>query len=774
MSNERVKAVVRGAVQGVGFRPFVYKLSTELGLRGWVLNSAQGVLIEVEGPRPELQQFLLRLEKEKPPRAVIQSLEFSFLHEAGYTGFEIRESSGHGGKTAFILPDIAVCRDCLADIEETGNRRHLYPFTNCTNCGPRFTIINSLPYDRANTSMKQFVMCADCEQEYHDPANRRFHAQPNACPNCGPQLALWDEVGKVLAERHDALRRAAAIIRDGQILAFKGVGGFQLMVDARNEESVRRLRERKNREEKPFALMYPSLNDARADCQVNDLEARLLAAPESPIVLLQRRDGTGTLAPSIAPGNPNLGVVLPSSPLHHLLMRELGFPIVATSGNLSHEPICIDETEALTRLGGIANVFLVHNRPIVRPVDDSVARIVLDRQMLLRRARGYAPLPVHVNQDLPAILAVGPHLKNTIALGIGREVFISQHVGDLETSEAWSTFRRAAGDLQHLYEFRPDLVACDLHGEYLSTKFARALGPPVQAVQHHYAHVLSCMAENELQGPVLGVAWDGTGLGPDGTIWGGEFLLVDDSRERSSAEAAYVRFAHLRSFPLPGGEAAVKQPRRAALGLLWEIFGEQLFERENTLPLRRQFSREELTMIRQMLANHVNAPVTSSAGRLFDAVAALLGLRPRSTYEGQAAMELEFAAEPGVDTRFFFKLTERREVIVDWQPMILRLLDGLARGEAVGRLAAAFHNTMAEIIVAVAKSISVEQVALTGGCFQNRYLLERAVRRLREEQFRPCWHQRVPPNDGGIALGQVIGAARAAGVCLETKEECFA
>jgi hydrogenase maturation protein HypF len=771
MKRERIKAVVRGAVQGVGFRPFIYRLAADLGLSGWVSNSSQGVFMEVEGSRSQLNQFLFRLEHEKPPRAIIQGMEFSFLKETGCTGFEIRESNEDGCKSAVILPDIAVCADCLGEMFEPGNRRHLYPFINCTNCGPRFSIIESLPYDRPNTSMKHFVMCAECREEYYNPQHRRFHAQPNACPKCGPQLALWDQNGIILAEREEALLRAAMAVRSGQILALKGVGGFQLIVDARNEESLRRLRMRKCREEKPFAVMYPSMEQLRSDCHVDDFEARLLASPEAPIVLLRQNGGAARLAPSIAPRNPNLGAMLPSSSLHYLLMRELDFPIVATSGNLSSEPICIHELEARERLRGFADVFLVHDRPIVRPVDDSVLRVVMDREMMLRRARGYAPLPINLKNELPAVLAVGAHLKNSVAVSIGRDIFVSQHIGDLETSEASSAFRRVTADLQQLYDFKPQTVACDLHQDYLSTKYAHAMGLPLSAVQHHYAHVLACMAENELEGPALGVSWDGTGLGTDGTIWGGEFLLVDDPNQ--ATEAPFARFGHLRSFRLPGGETAIKQPRRAALGLLWEIFGDSFFERADMAAVRRQFSETELKMIRQMLAHGVNAPSTTSAGRLFDAAASILGLRQRAHFEGQGAMELEFAIEPGVEATYFFDLTEGPAIMVDWKPMILQMIDELQHGEPVGRIAGAFHNTLAEAVVTVAREAGTEQVVLTGGCFQNKYLLERTVRRLREENFQPAWHQRIPPNDGGIALGQIVAASRAARMQRETTHECY-
>src|SRR6516225_2733894 len=477
MNCERLKVIVRGAVQGVGFRPFVFRLASELNLKGWVSNSSQGVFAELEGERDSVQRFLLRLEKEKPPRAVIQSLESSFRDPVGYEGFEILYSEDEGEKTVLISPDIATCRDCLKDIFDPKNRRFRYPFTNCTNCGPRFSIIESLPYDRGNTSMKRFVMCPDCEREYHDPLDRRFHAQPNACPQCGPQLQLWDENGGPFSEKDDALRTAAEAIRCGKILALKGIGGFQLIVDARNRAAVVRLRERKHREEKPFALMYPSLDAVRADCEVSGLEERSLLSPESPIVLVKRDHRAGQangsarrlhqLTEAVAPQNPNLGVMLPYSPLHHMLMRELSFPIVATSGNLSDEPICIDEHEALQRLRGIADLFLVHDRPIVRHLDDSVVRLMAGRELVLRLARGYAPLPIQLKQPSPPTLAVGGHLKNTVAISVDRQVFISQHIGDLETVAAFAAFRRAANDLPELYETRPTQVAADAHPDYL-------------------------------------------------------------------------------------------------------------------------------------------------------------------------------------------------------------------------------------------------------------------------------------------------------------------
>jgi hydrogenase maturation protein HypF len=839
-----LRLAIRGAVQGVGFRPFVFRLAGELGLKGWVNNSPQGVFIEAEGGPAELEQFRLRLEAEKPPRSFIQSLEAAWLDPAGYGDFEIRPSQGGGDRTALILPDLGTCPDCLREIFDPRDRRYFYPFTNCTHCGPRFSIIESLPYDRGNTSMKTFALCPQCQAEYEDPGNRRFHAQPNACPRCGPRVELWDSQGRLLAggagpaaagppeRRHTApvvLAAAAEAIRAGRIVAVKGLGGFHLAVAARDEQAVRRLRQLKHREEKPLALMFPTLAAVRAVCEMSPAEERLLRCPEAPIVLLRRLHGpplpshADGLAPSIAPGNPNLGVMLPYTPLHHLLLSLLGFPIVATSGNLSDEPICTAQHEALERLGGIADLFLVHDRPIVRHVDDSIVRVMMGRELVLRRARGYAPLPVQLSAECGVwsaesfgraeggggsgrgVLGVGAHLKNTVALLVGSQAFISQHIGDLETEPAYEAFRRVIGDFERLFESAPGALAADAHPDYLSTKYAlervSAAGPAgglrLVSVQHHLAHVLSCMAENELSPPALGVSWDGTGYGLDGTVWGGEFLVV--------TETAWERVAHLRRFPLPGGERAVKEPRRTALGLLFEMLGPAALAAEELAPVRA-FSRAELARLGTMLARRLNSPLTSSAGRLFDAVASLTGLRQQVRFEGQAAMELEFALE-GVQTdeSYPFSIqsppppaedhgprttnhgprpegnpwsvvsgqwsafphsalrTPHSALLVDWSPMVAEIIAEVRRGIPAGLISARFHNTLAEIMVEVARRTGRERVVLSGGCFQNRYLTERAVGRLQSEGFRPYWHQRIPPNDGGIALGQVVGALRALG-----------
>ena len=789
----RLKIALRGVVQGVGFRPFVFRLAEELKLTGWVNNSPQGVFIDAEGGHSALEKFLFRLETEKPPRSSIQSLESSWLDAIGYDSFEIRASETSGGKSALVLPDIATCPDCLNEIFDPKNRRFRYPFTNCTNCGPRFSLIEALPYDRANTSMRGFKMCPQCQAEYKNPRDRRFHAQPNACPACGPQLQFWDDAGLVLCHQDAALKAAVNAVRDGKIVAVKGVGGFHLLADARDENVVRLLRERKHREEKPFALMFPSLASVKTVCEVSPLEERLLRSPEAPIVLLKKNGGwKSEIGNEIAPGNPNLGAMLPSNPLQHLLLAELDFPVIATSGNLSDEPISTDEFEALSRLRGIADVFLVHNRPIVRHMDDSIVRVMLGREMVLRRARGFAPLPIRLDSKVQSptskvVLAVGAHLKNSVALAVGGDVFISQHIGDLETEAANQAFRHVAADLPGLYEVQPDIIAADLHPDYLSTRFAlerRPLArrdlvkntnqpagsvpgaPHVLQVQHHIAHVLSCLAENEVSLPALGVAWDGTGYGTDGTIWGGEFFLV--------TEKNVERVAHLRPFPLPGGDKAMKEPRRVALGLLYELYGESAFEMEHLAPLRA-IPPVEMMTLRGMLQRRFNSPLTSSMGRIFDAVASLTNLRQHLRFEGQAAMELEFATgDIKLAEAYPFSLAPARvgpskigienrkpALVLDWSPLMQSVLSDTAGDVGIGEISVKFHNALAESVVAVAKKIGETRVVLSGGCFQNRYLVERTVTRLRAENFQPYWHQRVPPNDGGIALGQVLAAQRA-------------
>lgn len=741
---------VEGAVQGVGFRPTVYRLATELGLAGWVTNTLQGVVVEVEGMPEVLEEFVLRLQHEAPPLASILALHAEPVGVLGERSFAIRPSASDGARRALILPDAAICPACLADIRDPANRRYGYPFTNCTHCGPRFSIIEALPYDRLHTTMRDFALCPECRCEYEDPDDRRFHAQPNACPACGPHVEFhargahgWART----ATHKGAIPAAAAALRAGQIVAVKGLGGFHLLCDAANPASVKALRERKGREEKPLALMALDLAQARTLIEPNPSEETALASAAAPIVVGTRRPGSA-VAGEVAPGNPTLGVMIAYTPLHWLLLCETGRPVVATSGNLSDEPICTGNDEAVERLGGIADAFLLHNRPIARPIDDSVVRVMAGAPRFVRRSRGYAPAPVRIGQDGPPLLAVGGHLKNVIALAVGRDVFLSQHVGDLETPQALAAFARVIDDFARMYDVQPTALVHDLHPDYASTQWAaqqaRGAGAPCLAVQHHHAHLAACLADNGVEGPALGVIWDGSGYGGDGSVWGGEFLV-------GSASGA-ARAAHLRTFRLPGGETAVRQPRRCALALLWEIGAD-------TATLA-DFGAGERHVLEQMLARGVSSPVTSSAGRLFDALAALAGIRTRAHFEGQAAMEFEAATD----------LTERGAYplalsgdgsILDWEPLVQALLDDRARGVPAGIVAARCHRGLAAAIVAVAQSVGQTRVALSGGCFQNRLLTEWTANALRAAGFEVLLHRQVPANDGGLCLGQ-IAVARAA------------
>ncbi|MFH1374907.1 MAG: carbamoyltransferase HypF [bacterium] len=753
----RIRLNIYGTVQGVGFRPFVYRLATELNLTGWVRNSPNGVQVEVEGDGHRLGQFTDRLQQEKPILSGIDELEVNHLPPTGYTEFIVATSDSSGEIDAVILPDIATCKDCRREIFDPANRRYQYPFTNCTNCGPRYSIIESLPYDRINTTMRRFAMCDECRREYEDPQNRRFHAQPNACPNCGPHLELRNRTGRMLAGHAHALNLVCDLVRKGGILALKGLGGFQLIVDAGNADAVQCLRDRKNRPDKPLALMYPNLTSVANDCELTLPEKTALTSSASPIVLLKRKLSPATMlcrtAGIIAPDNPYLGVMLPYTPLHHLLIADLGGPIVATSGNLSDEPICTDEREALHRLRDIADLFLVHDRPIARHVDDSIVRVIADRPVVLRSARGYAPTVIDLSESASDCLAVGAQLKNSIAISKGRRTFVSQHIGDLDSKPAFDAMGRVIGSLISVYNVNPSIVACDLHPDYQSTSFASAVDAPCHPVQHHYAHVLSCMAENHLEPPVLGVSFDGTGLGTDDTIWGGEFLrVVDDSFER---------VAHLRCFRLPGGDTAIREPRRAALSLLYEAFGDDAFGMRELSPVK-SFTTEELRILRTVLSRGVNAPFTSSAGRLFDAVSSLVGLCHKMSFEGQAAMLLEFAAESieSADTYEFSLETRSSPYVLDWEPMLRQICSDLRVSAAPAIIAAKFHNTLAGMIAEIATRSGETRIALTGGCFQNKYLTERALAYLHRSGLEVFRHGRVPPNDGGIALGQIMAACR--------------
>jgi len=706
MSVQRLRITLRGAVQGVGFRPWVWHLARELDLGGHVRNEGGALVIEAEGARAE--ELVSRLRRESPPAARVDNIECRPLPALGDRGFRIAGSTE--GSSPDVTPDLATCADCLREVLDPASRFHGYAFTNCTRCGPRYSIVERVPYDRGHTTMAAFTMCAACQAEYDDPANRRFHAQPTACPTCGPRLTCCRADGS--RANGDPIDVATNALREGLIVALKGLGGFQLVVDATRADAVARLRARKHRPHKPLAVMVRDLDAAAALARVSQAEAALLRSPAAPIVLLESRPGT--LPSGIAPGLREVGLLLPTTPLHHLLLRAVDVPLVCTSGNLTDEPICTDNAEAMERLGGVADRFLLHDRPIRRPVDDSVARVIDDGPQVLRLARGYAPLVLSL--DGPPALAAGAHMKNAPAIRTDGRAVLGQHVGDLENTLAIDAMRRAADDLQRFFGAAPVHVACDLHPDYASTEFAHQRGLPVAAVPHHLAHALACMAEHDLS-TCLAVVWDGTGLGPDGSVWGGEFLLVNGTRWR--------RVAHLRPFRLRGGDAVARDAERA------------------------------LACLRG--AGGATDPVCTSAGRLFDGMAALLGLCQAQSYEGQAAMLLEAAVEPGVDAAYECPLADG---VLDWRP----LLDAAGRDEGPGVAAAKFHNALAEGIVAVARETGVRTVVLTGGCFQNRYLTERALRRLRGEGFLPVIPRRVPPDDGGIALGQLAAITELPGM----------
>ena len=765
-SATRAQVKIEGTVQGVGFRPFVFRIARELDLTGWIVNGTDGVTIEVEGAAEAVGRLLERIRGVCPPGAKIERMSVRSIPAVGDREFTIQLSLEEGAKQLAISPDLANCADCVEELFDPLDRRFRYPWLSCTQCGPRFSMVTAVPYDRANTTMSRFVLCEACRAEYEAPKNRRFHAESTACPACGPALALWDADGEVSAEGEKALEETCRIIRAGGIVAVKGVGGFHVCVDASSEEAVQLLRARKRRPHKPFAVMFPSLEMIRACCTLSPGEAAWLMSPEAPIVIVQRLEQT-SLAQGVAPGNPTVGAMLPYTPLHHLLMRKLGTPVVATSGNRSEEPIVTDEQEARKRLAGIADAFLVHDRPIARPMDDSVVRMSRFGPIVLRRARGLVPRTIRLPESVAChvegpVLAVGGHLKNTVALLDGDRILLSQHLGDLSTLETEYAVRQAIDDLQWLLRVKPCAVACDLHPDFRSTRLADELAGrwdvPLVRVQHHHAHVVACMAEHGVTGEVLGIAWDGAGYGTDGSIWGGEFLLAT-YRESE-------RVAHLHPFRLPGGEQAAREPRRAALAVRWETFGAQgcLAGVEEGTEWRAQAQ-----ILVAMLAKQIQSPVTTSMGRLFDSVASMLGLCQVASFEGQAAMALEqegiraSASVHGEDDTYPIPLIARDEVprrwVADWRSMIELMADDLSCGIARSRIAHRFHRSLAELIGQVAERVGVRQVVLTGGCFQNVLLVDLARARLESAGFVVLTHREIPPNDGGLALGQAVIAA---------------
>ena len=749
MSHVRSSTLVRGTVQGVGFRPFVYRLATSLGLTGSVRNSPRGVIIELEGEPDVISAFLDRLVADAPALARISSLQTSHLAPAGLTQFEIADSAPGAQPTALIPPDVGLCRDCAREIEDPADRRHGYPFTNCTNCGPRFSIVVGIPYDRPQTTMAAFRICPDCESEYRSPADRRFHAEPIACPACGPHLFFDGRPAP------DGLQKAAQLLSQGKLLAIKGLGGYHLACDARNPAAVEALRARKGRGQKPFAVMVRDLEEAGRVAVLSPASQALLTSPESPVVITPARP-QGGLAPGIAPRQATVGIMLPYTPLHRLLLRRSPPALVMTSGNLAEEPIVHGDREARARLGPIADHILSHNREIAVPCDDSVVRCDGDLVIPVRRARGYVPRPIAVDFDGPPVLAVGGHHKSTFCLLRGGEAILSQHIGDLDSLEVLEYFGAAIAHFERLFETKPDIVAHDLHPGYLSTQYAQSLTDVrLVPVQHHHAHVVSVMAELGLHGPVIGVSYDGTGYGADGTIWGGEVLVADRKDFR--------RACHLLPVPLPGGESAIKHPTRIALGYLIASLGPAEADRAAADFLPALTPAERRIVIRQV-ARNLNSPPASSMGRLFDAVGALLGASPVATYEGQPAMELEAMAADVRDRTDPYPYNVDAYTI-DPGPMIRQIISDLGQGVERSAIAARFHGTVAAFTGDVCKRIRESggpaDVVLSGGVMQNARLLSLLLETLAENGLRPHVHGEVPPNDGGVSLGQaVIAAAR--------------
>ncbi len=761
----RARIIVRGMVQGVGFRPFIYRLANDHELRGWVLNSTEGVVIEVEGPTKRLEEFITDITMRAPPLAVVEKVESNFLPPVGYQSFIIQASQEQEDKFVLISPDISLCPDCLRELFDPLDRRYRYPFINCTNCGPRFTIIKDIPYDRPKTTMAAFQMCPSCEEEYHNPSDRRFHAQPNACSACGPRVWLVNKraAGDSLTDGEEAITVARYLLKRGAIVAVKGLGGFHLACDATNNASVSLLRERKYRVNKPFAIMSLDCQTVAKYCQVSDAERQLLESPQRPIVLL-RRKADSPISALVAPNNSYLGVMLPYTPLHYLLLeRRRGetetLALVMTSGNMSEEPIAIGNEEALEHLRTLADTFLLHDRDIYVRCDDTVTRVFEGKEAIIRRSRGYAPFPVRLNFEMRQVLACGAELKNTFCITRDNYAFLSQHIGDMENLETMDSFESGIEHFKSLFRVSPEVITYDLHPEYLTTKYALQLrsedveGSSTEMqfvpVQHHHAHIASCMAENGVQEPVIGVAFDGTGYGEDEQIWGGEFLVGDFQH--------FERRAHLKYVVLPGGEAAIRKPYRMAISHLYHLPSSLT----SSLSLFNRVDPLELEIVRRQIEGRFNSPLTSSCGRLFDAVSSLLGICDVITYEGQAAIELEMIADNDFEDGYHWPLPrDKFPIIINQEPLLRDIIHDLKAGVPVAVISAKFHNAIAEMISGVCCLIrerdGLSKVALSGGVFQNLYLLKRTLSHLQRKGFEPYIHHQVPCNDGGIALGQAV------------------
>lgn len=753
---QRYQITVQGRVQGVGFRPFVAVTAIKLNLSGWVRNIRQSVLIEIEGGSAELQAFLQQLQANAPALAKIELLNKKQISCQHDSGFHILESSGQNDGEVNISPDSGICKACQNELFSKDNRRYRYPFISCTQCGPRYSILKALPFDRCNTTLNAFPMCAACLKEYQNPEDRRFHAQGINCQHCGPQISYVNPQGETLAEKESALTLAVTALQAGNIIAVKGLTGFHIIVDASNNEAVLRLRKRKQRPAKPFAVMYANLSMLEADCIVGDQEKALLCSAIAPIVLLENKNSNQSLSPAIAPNNPYLGVMLAYTPLHLLICRAVNKPLVVTSANRSGEPVCSDNNEALQQLRELVDGFLMHDREIYQGLDDSIVKFVNNEAMLLRRARGYVPDYLPLATEQPAILALGGQLKNSIALSKGKRLYLSQYIGDLENVAAVARHQKVKKIMQELFAVKADIVACDLHPDYVTTQLAEETDLPVISTQHHVAHLYAAMIEHQITEQAFGVVWDGNGYGEDGTLWGGEFLAVDAHKTQ--------RLATFLPFKLPGGSAAIKEPRRVALALLYELYGDDIISAEIVNSLS-PFTHSTKKQLLKMLSNNINSPLTSSTGRLFDAVSSLLNLVQINSFEGEAAMRLQFAAKTSTDGAVYampidFSVTPN---IIDWRPMLTAIIDDISNSVTPAIIAKRFHNTAAAIILKIAQHYSVTQVLLTGGCFQNTLLIETTLALLQKPGIEVLWHKKLPANDASICVGQVRAAGGAIG-----------
>ena len=751
----RAKILVSGIVQGVGFRPFIYQLAHNLHLHGYVANTSKGVDIEVEGSRSHIEDFISKIRSQKPPLAQITEINVSYLPLNSYKSFTIKKSTKEQLRTALVSPDVSICQDCLKELFSPDDRRYRYPFINCTNCGPRYTIINNIPYDRKYTSMDTFKMCPQCQAEYEDPLNRRFHAQPNACWDCGPQVNLLDASGKAII-CDDPIKKTIKFLHQGSIVAIKGLGGYHLAVDAINSAAVERLRQRKLREEKPLAIMSHDLETISQYAIFDAAESELLSSYRRPIVILKKRM-PNKIAPEVAPRNNYFGVMLPYTPLHYLIFEGGFLSLVMTSGNLSEEPIAIENQEALQRLKDIADYFLTHNRDIYLRSDDSLTRIINKKPFVLRRSRGYTPQPIILNKDMKQILACGAEDKNTICLTKGKNAFVSQHIGDMENLETYKFFEMTIEHLKKLMEIEPEIIAHDLHPDYLSTQYAlKQKGYKLEGIQHHHAHIASCMGENKTENKVIGLALDGTGYGLDGHIWGGEVLIAD----YMNAE----RIAHFQYIPMPGGAAAVKEPWRMAASYLFKTFGSDVYSLD--IEFIRRIGEDKLNVMSQIIAKGINSPLASSCGRIFDGIASLIGIRDKNTYSGQAAMELEMAIEHERSHQAYHITTtkEHDKTIILIDSLMPQIIKDIKKEISPGIISLKFHNALVDVFTQLCLEIKeqsgLNEVAFGGGVFQNRFLSIRLQKSLENKGFTVYTHSLVPTNDGGISLGQVLIADR--------------